>query len=163
MCSSHEIQNEPIFGMTFQNVSLSTFDMLSIRGGNLLESLDSIRIDSWGHDSIKNRFTIVSIHDSKSILDSKTILQFESNFDFIYIIYLYFIPVCGLVFFCSYLTVMDSPKERKIPLHQKPEIYFVSFSCTLNNLVYIYIYIYIYKRKQIYIFTKIRWWMHKLN
>ncbi len=29
-CSSHEIQNEPIFGMTFQNVSLSTFDMLSI-------------------------------------------------------------------------------------------------------------------------------------
>ncbi len=30
MCSSHEIQNEPIFGMTFQNVSLSTFDMLSI-------------------------------------------------------------------------------------------------------------------------------------
>ncbi len=109
-----------------------------IRGGNLLESLDSIRIDSWGHDSIKNRFTIVSIHDSK------TILQFESNFDFIYIIYLYFIPVCGLVFFCSYLTVMDSPKERKIPLHQKPEIYFVSFSCTLNNLVYIYI----YKRKK---------------
>ncbi len=105
-----------------------------------MESLDSIRIDSWGHDSIKNRFTIVSIHDSKSILDSKTILQFESNFDFIYIIYLYFIPVCGLVFFCSYLTVMDSPKERKIPLHQKPEIYFVSFSCTLNNLVHIYIY-----------------------
>ncbi len=30
MCSSHEIKNEPIFGMTFQNVSLSTFDMLSI-------------------------------------------------------------------------------------------------------------------------------------
>ena len=30
MCSSHEIQNEPIFGMTFQNVSLSTFAMLSI-------------------------------------------------------------------------------------------------------------------------------------
>ncbi len=30
MFSSHEIQNEPIFGMTFQNVSLSTFDMLSI-------------------------------------------------------------------------------------------------------------------------------------
>ncbi len=30
MCSSHEIQNEPIFGITFQNVSLSTFDMLSI-------------------------------------------------------------------------------------------------------------------------------------
>ncbi len=107
-----------------------------IRGGNLLESLDSIRIDSWGHNLIKNRFTIVSIHDSKSILDSKTILQFESNFDLIYIIYLYFIPVCGLVLlFCSYLTVMDSPKEIKIPLHQKPEIYFVSFSCTLNNLV----------------------------
>ncbi len=55
---------------------------------------------------------------------------------------------------------MDSPKERKIPLHQKPEIYFVSFPCTLNNLVYIYIkkkkkkkkkniyiYIYIYKNK----------------
>ncbi len=62
---------------------------VNTRGGNLLESLDSIRIDSWGHDSIKNRFTIVSIHDSKSILDSKTILQFESNFDFIYIIYLY--------------------------------------------------------------------------
>ncbi len=28
MCSSHEIQNEPIFGMTFQNVSLSTFDSI---------------------------------------------------------------------------------------------------------------------------------------
>ncbi len=30
MCSSHEIQNEPIFGMTFQNVSLSTFDVIYI-------------------------------------------------------------------------------------------------------------------------------------
>ncbi len=43
---------------------------------------------------------------------------------------------------------MDSPKERKIPLHQKPELYFVSFSCTLNNLVYKKkIYIYFYKNK----------------
>ena len=30
MCSSHKIQNEPIFGITFQKVSLSTFAMLSI-------------------------------------------------------------------------------------------------------------------------------------
>ncbi len=30
MCSSHEIQNEPIFGMTFQNVSHSTLILLSI-------------------------------------------------------------------------------------------------------------------------------------
>ncbi len=72
-----------------------------IRGGNLLESLDSIRIDSWGHDSIKNRFMIVSIHDSK------TILQFESNFDLIYIIYLYFIPVCGLVLLFLFLFDCD--------------------------------------------------------
>ncbi len=84
-----------MFGMLWIGVYDSMFQFLPIssRGGNLLESLDSIRIDSWGHDSIKNRFTIVSIHDSKSILDSKTILQFESNFDLIYIIYLYFIPV----------------------------------------------------------------------
>ncbi len=87
--------------------SMFQFLPISSRGGNLLESLDSIRIDSWGHDSIKNRFTIVSIHDSKSILDSKTILQFESNFDLIYIIYLYFIPVCGLVLLFLFLFDCD--------------------------------------------------------
>lgn len=30
MCGSHEIQNEPIFGMTFQNVLLSAVDVLSV-------------------------------------------------------------------------------------------------------------------------------------
>ncbi len=82
MCSSHEIQNEPIFGMTFQNVSLSTFDMLSI----------------FYYKFIKYKFEICKLLHSFFIHNLYSVPTFLESGLYVHLLYMY--SILGRGSFC---------------------------------------------------------------